>query len=147
MARTRIGCYLVSVNDGHLLVARVAPGYPGAGKWTLPGGGIEWGEHPHEALEREVYEESGFELTEYRYVGSDARSFPERDGKPALHWIRLFFAADLDGAPQVTEVDGSVDMATWLPVDRIDTEPTVDLVFEALHQAAKASDGSRRTPV
>ena len=135
MARTRIGCYLVSHRDGHVLVARVAAGYPGEGRWTLPGGGVEWGEHPHEALEREVFEESGFSLDSYRYLGSDARTFPERAGREALHWIRLYFTADLDGEPQVTEENGSVDAAAWLPLERVDIDPVVDLLLEGLHQA------------
>ena len=62
MARTRIGCYLVSVNDGMLLITHISPGSPAAGRWTLPGGGIHWGEDPGEALEREVFEETGFTL-------------------------------------------------------------------------------------
>ena len=39
--------------------ARIAPGYPESGKWTLPGGGVDHGEHPDEGVVREVAEETG----------------------------------------------------------------------------------------
>lgn len=46
---------------GEVLVAkRNQPSLPDAhGKWELPGGGVEFGEDPLYALEREVYEEAG----------------------------------------------------------------------------------------
>lgn len=33
------------------------------GKWELPGGGLEWGENPHESLSREIREEMGLTVT------------------------------------------------------------------------------------
>lgn len=128
MARTRVGCYLVSIRNGHILLAHVAPGYGPANKWTLPGGGVEWGEDPSEALHREVFEETGFELNAFRYIGVDSRILVKQGDDDGLHWIRLFFTAALDGEPRVTEIDGSVDDARWIPMADLGQLDTVDII-------------------
>lgn len=130
--RTRIAAYLVATKDRHIVLSRIAPGYPGAGSWTLPGGGVEWGEHPEDALRREVYEEAGFEVDDADYVGIDSRVFDASGNHDALHAIRLIYAAQVDGEPRVTERDGSVDAARWFPVDELDDVPTVELVSIAM---------------
>lgn len=133
--RTRLAAYIVAVNDDNLLLARIAPGYPGAGRWTLPGGGVEFGEHPEEALEREVYEESGFRLTDFAFIGIGSRVYEANDHHPQLHAIRLIYRAELAGEPRVTEIDGSVDDARWMNLDDLESTDTVDLVDEARHIA------------
>lgn len=53
---TRVSAYAVCVEDGRLLLARIAPGYTVGldGWWTLPGGGIEHGEDPRAGAVREL---------------------------------------------------------------------------------------------
>lgn len=133
--RTRLAAYVVAVNASRLLLARIADGYPGAGLWTLPGGGVEFGEHPEDALVREVYEESGLAINSFRYLGIDSRVYPARDGTIELHAIRMIYSAELSGPPRVIEVDGSVDTVQWVPLDDLATTHTVDLVNSALRIA------------
>jgi 8-oxo-dGTP diphosphatase len=57
--RQRFAAYGLTTDPaGRVLLTRIAPGYPGAGTWHLPGGGTDWGEQPRAALLRELEEET-----------------------------------------------------------------------------------------
>jgi ADP-ribose pyrophosphatase YjhB (NUDIX family) len=120
--------YAVAIDHGAVLVARIASGFPGQGRWTLPGGGVEWGEHPDEALVREVHEETGFTVTEFCLMGINSRVFGASLSHSGLHAVRMIYDVPLQGDPRVVEVDGSVDAATWMPLDDVATANTVELV-------------------
>jgi len=126
--RTRIASYAIAIDNGAVLVARIAAGYPGQGRWTLPGGGVEWGEHPDDALIREVHEETGFSVTEFSLLGINSRVFGASASHAGLHAVRMVYDVPLRGEPRVTEVDGSVDAAAWLPLDDVAAANTVELV-------------------
>ena len=55
-------CALIN-EDGALLIARRPAGRPLAGLWEFPGGKVEAGEEPEDALVRELREELGIEVT------------------------------------------------------------------------------------
>lgn len=48
--------------DGRLLACRRAPGRDAAGRWEFPGGKVEPGERPEDALVREIREELGVRI-------------------------------------------------------------------------------------
>ena len=56
-------CALIDV-DGRVLLARRPEGRHLAGLWEFPGGKVEAGERPEEALIREMSEELGIEIAE-----------------------------------------------------------------------------------
>jgi ADP-ribose pyrophosphatase YjhB (NUDIX family) len=86
----------VVVRDGRLLLQQRADG----GQWGLPGGSVEIGETVTAAIEREVREETGFEIAVGRLIGvySDPRLQVVRypDGR-VWHYVNLCFACDLRG--------------------------------------------------
>lgn len=45
-----------------LIMKRVRPSSDGLGYWELPGGGLEYGENPHQALVRELKEETNLDI-------------------------------------------------------------------------------------
>ncbi len=138
--RQRISAYGLVVADGSILLARIAAGYPGAGNWTLPGGGLDWGEAPQDALHRELYEETGLRGEIRSLLGIDSLHFERTlDGKlVGFHGLRIIYEVSAAGEPRVTEVDGSVIDAKWHPLDGILQIATVDLVPAALRMLAQA---------
>jgi 8-oxo-dGTP diphosphatase len=59
---------VVENGDGRVLLSRRA-GEPAAGKWDLPGGFLEEGEHPLDCVRREIREETGIGLVDERLLG------------------------------------------------------------------------------
>lgn len=130
----RMSAYGVIISDGSVLLAQIAPGYPGAGSWTLPGGGIDWGEAPETAFHRELYEEAGLRGTILSLLGIDSRQVQrQREGKlVGYHALRVIYEVAAAGEPSVTEVDGSVAQSSWVELGQLPQTPTAPLVEIAL---------------
>lgn len=66
---------LIQSSDNYFLLGKKQPGTGFDGLWVPPGGGIESGETPQEALVREVREETGLDISnaEIRFL-CDGRS-------------------------------------------------------------------------
>lgn len=124
--KQRVAAYGVCVNDeGEILLARWLG--PNGKRWILPGGGIDHGEHPHDAVIREFEEETGFEIEVLRLLGIDSelRVEPERD----YHALRVMYEVRIVGGDLRYEVDGTTDLAQWFPlaeVEGLDRVPSID---------------------
>ncbi|WP_411084734.1 NUDIX hydrolase [Streptomyces sp. cmx-18-6] len=115
--RTRVSAYAIAVEGGRLLLARLSDASPVflPGLWHLPGGGVDPGEQPVEALTRELREETGREPAAARLL--DARTYAVRRGGVNWNLVALFYAVDLGaGESVVAEIDGSTDAVAWLPL-------------------------------
>jgi 8-oxo-dGTP diphosphatase len=116
--RQRIAAYGVCVDaEGRVLLARAAPSLSLRGRWFLPGGGVDHGEHPTDALRREIEEESGLTvgLGPLLDVLSDVRTLPDRTN---LHTVRMIYRVTSWSGTLRAEVEGTTDAIRW--VDRSD---------------------------
>ena len=114
-------CALVLDDSGRLLLARRAHA-PFAGKWDLPGGFVEEGEHPLEAMRRELREETGLEVEPIEFVGVWMDRYSENaDGE---HTLNLYWTARADGDPVAAD---DVDEVGWFARDEL--PPPAELAF------------------
>jgi 8-oxo-dGTP diphosphatase len=134
-----VAAYAVIVRAGEVLLSRLAPSISEDELWTLPGGGIEFGEHPDDAVVREVHEETGLDCRLGRplWIGSAHRVVDRESAPTDMHSVRIVYDAWVDAdapEPRVVEVDGSTVDARWLSVEDVESGavPTVPMVREAL---------------
>src|SRR6266545_1671175 len=140
----RFAAYAIATDPaGRLLLTRIAPGYPGAGRWHLPGGGTDYGEQPGAALIRELAEETGQvgRLIALLGVAShrDAASLGPEGYPIDWHGVRAFYrvAVDRPAAPTVTDAGGSTAEARWFAVQKVAQIPA-DQVTEVTSEALRA---------
>jgi ADP-ribose pyrophosphatase YjhB (NUDIX family) len=129
----RVGAYALVPDAGRLLLTR----YSGSGRWSLPGGGIDHGEQPIDAVHREVREETGLTLADARLTAVDSVHFTGHAPDGTLedfHAVRIVYrgAVPTDAEPAVIEVDGSSDAAAWIPLAELYRYPLTGFVGVAL---------------
>ena len=118
----------VALRDDELLLVRRGHG-PGAGRWSLPGGRVEFGEDLREALVREVVEETGLEVVVEQFLG-----WVERigDDPEPFHFVILDFGVHVF-EPEAEPVAGD-DAAEvrWVPVGELVELPLTDGLLDFL---------------
>jgi ADP-ribose pyrophosphatase YjhB (NUDIX family) len=134
---TRVAAYALCVDDAdRLLLARVAPGYMAAGQWTLPGGGLGFGEDPADAVLRELAEETGLigTVISLAFVQSLTNGPLVEAGKAYGPWhgIGIVYRVAITGGDLRDEVDESTDACAWLTRDEITSLPRTEFVDAAL---------------
>jgi ADP-ribose pyrophosphatase YjhB (NUDIX family) len=145
--RQRVGAYAVILRDDQILLSRLAPNISAEELWTLPGGGLDHGEDPRDAVVREIREETGLAATVSDLARVYSAHIPSawRDGRRVdAHALRIVYDGwvPVDAPdPQVLEVDGSTVAAAWHPVGKVvdGSVPVAPMVLESLsdHRPAR----------
>jgi ADP-ribose pyrophosphatase YjhB (NUDIX family) len=128
--RTRVGAYALCVDDQErILLARLSAVEVDVGAWTLPGGGLNFGEHPDAAVVRELAEETGLHGEIERIAGvfshvyRQSRAAQGRD----LHFLGVLYHVRIVGGELRDEADGTTDTAAWLSRDELGNRRLVEI--------------------
>ena len=124
----RVAAYNVCVDgDDRLLLCRLSAITEAPGSWTLPGGGIQFGEHPEAAAIRELGEETGLTGRIEELLAVDSMHRTARAGEHAgdYHSIRIIYRTTFTGGALADETDESTDRAAWCTSAELATMPLV----------------------
>ena len=125
LRRQRLSAYALVLRGPDVLLTQLSHDTPAPGAWTLPGGGLDHGEDPRDAVRREVYEETGLRVEPGRLLDVGSRHFVGTAPDGVLedyHAVRLLFEADPPGdapEPRVVEVGGTTVAVAWVPLGQV----------------------------
>lgn len=112
--------------------------FNGAGRlkacWMMPGGGVEFDESIAQAVEREVYEETGYRVEVGHLLAEHYGTFPASGGRAPIRSQRFVFAAKITGGEfGTTEGEGTTNFARWVPLTEArEMQPAAEIVAVAL---------------
>jgi 8-oxo-dGTP diphosphatase len=82
------------------------------GKWSLPGGMVNWGEDVTTSVFRELAEETGLEVTKIRRLVG-VYSSPDRDDR--IHSVCIAVEAEVTGTPAIKDTMEVLDVQAFVP--------------------------------
>jgi ADP-ribose pyrophosphatase YjhB (NUDIX family) len=133
LQRRRIAAYgLVRDSLGRVLLVRGSTRDDEPGVWYLPGGGVEHGERPRDAVIREYAEETGLavDIVTLRDLITDL--VPRVDRGQVVHTDRVIYDVRVAGGTLCNETDGTSDLAEWVDPERLGELPLAPYVARTL---------------
>lgn len=111
----RVAAYGIARRGDAVLLVRSSGHSDFPGAWSLPGGGVDHGEHPLDTVVRECHEETGLVV---RVAGPPALLsdvLEVRDGSVRQHSVRVVVEVEVVGGELADEAAGTTDVARWVP--------------------------------
>ncbi|HEY1080317.1 MAG TPA: (deoxy)nucleoside triphosphate pyrophosphohydrolase [Bdellovibrio sp.] len=115
--------------QGRILVVRRGPGQSGAGFWEFPGGKVDSGETPENALIREIDEELSVAIKVEAFLGENIFAYPAKTIRLQVYWAQM-----TAGEVQLSEHDA---LKWCLPKEIIESElseadrPFVQMILQS----------------
>lgn len=137
IVKTHVGAYGVIIKDNKIiLVKKARGGYKG--KLDLPGGGIEHTELPEEALKREIMEEAGINIANYKLldvVATNIKWEMEPNLWEDLHHLGILYTVDTNELFLKNEADGlDSNGANWYNITELNKKELSPFTILALEK-------------
>ncbi|QIG49508.1 NUDIX domain-containing protein [Nordella sp. HKS 07] len=128
----RIGVSACVWRDGKVLLVERGKD-PWKGKWSLPGGGLEFGETVREAAARELAEETGVAADLVKLVDVDDAIMHDESGRAVAHYLIVCFTGHwLHGEAEARDDVTNIQWAERAALDELDMTPgTADYIRQA----------------
>lgn len=106
------------IDDGRILLVERGKA-PLQGYWSLPGGGVETGEHLEQAVRREVREETGLEIDSMGVIEIFERIMHDAEGRVEYHYVLIDYLCRPAGGTLCAATDAS--RCEWFTEEEIRT--------------------------
>jgi 8-oxo-dGTP diphosphatase len=121
LVRQRLAAYAIVLSNRGVLATEFSERTAVPHSWGLPGGGIDRGENPSQAVIREAVEETGqhIEIAHLLDIQTDHRIGRSPGGiVEDFHAVRIIYAATCPNPtdPVVNDVGGTTASARWVPL-------------------------------
>jgi 8-oxo-dGTP pyrophosphatase MutT (NUDIX family) len=145
----RVAAYAFVTSSRGVLMTQFSDRTNAAGKWGLPGGGLESAEAPERAVVREAWEESGqvIEVSALALIHTGRWIGRAPTGRlEDFHAVRLVYRASCHSPtePVVHDVGGTTASAAWVPptdLDRLDVASSWRPLISGVVMAPDETDG------
>jgi len=136
MKRFHVAAGILRDSVGRILITERRCDGPFDGLWEFPGGKVDAGESPAEALQRELAEELGIKITASQPYMDLHHEYPDRSVD-----LEFFLVTEWQGEPQGLESQG----LRWVDADKLEAEqllPADAAVVEKLKRCRSAACGA-----
>ena len=112
-----VGIGAVIIREGKIALIKRG-NEPSKGKWTIPGGLVELGESPEQAVIRETKEETGLDVENPRLIDVVSNVDLDEKGKVKYHYVIIdYFVHVKNGTAQAAS--DAVELR-WVPFDEVE---------------------------
>lgn len=116
---------------------------PFKGEWSIPGGGLEFGERVRDAVIREVREETGVEIDIIGLIDVFDAIAPA-DDQPRSHMVLIDYVAEWTFGEPLAGDDAAE--AEFVPIEAAIARLSWDVTRQALRRAMTIRDAFHDTP-
>ena len=112
-----VGVGAVVISEGRILLEK-RKNEPGKGKWSIPGGLVDLGESPEQAVIREVMEETCLEVDAPRHIDIASDVSLDENGKIKYHFVIIDYLVTLKCGELRAASDA--EALKWVPFSEVE---------------------------